>query len=145
MKIDNLDRSLNADGPEKKKVSFRRKQMESQPDAIEISDTARSLQGQNAESGCSVYAKKIEEAKINLSLGLYEKQEYKQKTADKLLSSKELKDIVYNPDSLKNTASNKSASDKIQKIRDKLAKGFYNRAEVLGDIAEKLLKEFELQ
>lgn len=145
MKIDNVDQNLNTNGPEKKKISFRRKEVRAQTDAVELSDKAKSLHSQNADSNYSTYAKKIEDAKTNLNSGLYEKQEYKEKTADKLLESKEFKDIAYNPDSLKSTASDKSSTEKIQKIKDKLAKGFYNKAEVLEKIADKLLKEFELE
>lgn len=153
MKINNLDNSLNLGGSERKRVSFRKKELTTGPDSIEISDKAKILQGKNGKTvkftevqgaglNYSIKDKKIEQVKTNLSSGLYEKQEYKEKTADKLISSAELKDISYNLDSLKETNQAKEKSVKIEKIRQKIANGFYNRAEVLDEIAEKLIKEF---
>ncbi|MCJ7508981.1 MAG: hypothetical protein MUO85_09695 [candidate division Zixibacteria bacterium] len=153
MKINNLDSSLNLGGPERRKVSFRKKGLTTGPDSIEISDKAKTLQDKNGKAvkftevqgaglNYSIKDKKVEQAKANLDSGLYEKQEYKEKTADKLISSSELKDMVYNLDSLKEANQSKEKSTKIEEIRQKIASGFYNRAEVLDEIAKKLTKEF---
>jgi anti-sigma28 factor (negative regulator of flagellin synthesis) len=153
MKVDNLDYSLNLNGPEKKKISFHKKELSTKPDSVEISDKAKTLQDKNGKAvkftevlgaglNYSIKDKKVEQAKANLDSGLYEKQEYKEKTADKLISSSELKDIAYNLDSLKEANQNKEKSTKIEEIRQKIASGFYNRAEVLDEIAKKLTKEF---
>jgi anti-sigma28 factor (negative regulator of flagellin synthesis) len=153
MKINNLDNSLNLGGSERKKVSFRKKDPTTEPDSIEISDKAKTLQGQSGKTvkftevqgvglSYSIKDKKIEQAKDNLSSGLYEKQEYKEKTADKLINSTELKDIAYDLNSLKEANQSKEKSAKIEEIRQKIASGFYNRAEVLDEIAKKLIKEF---
>ncbi|HEX9916703.1 MAG TPA: hypothetical protein VGB16_03110 [candidate division Zixibacteria bacterium] len=153
MKINNLDNSLNLGGSERKKVSFRKKDPTTEPDSIEISDKAKTLQDQSGKTvkftevqggGLSYLLKdkKIEQAKANLSSGLYEKQEYKEETADKLINSTELKDITYDLNSLKEANQSKEKSAKIEEIRQKIASGFYNRAEVLDEIAKKLTKEF---
>ena len=156
MKIDNLDHRLNLDGPEKKKISFRKKERMVKPDSVEISNKAKTPQDQKGKIGkatksegmganYSVYAKKIEQIKINLSSGLYKKQEYKEKTIDKLIGSEEFKGVVYNIDSLKQTNFTKNKTEKIKQIKYKLATGFYNKSEVLERIAEKLIKEFDFE
>ncbi len=142
MKIDSFNHSSDLSGPEKRKINLLKKQEVAKKDILEISNQAKHLKEPKLKSDQTVREKDVNQIRANLNLGLYEKHEYKEITANKLVHSQELKDIVYDLESLKETDLTEDRVEKIGQIKHKLATGFYDRADVLQKIAEKLIKEF---